>query len=81
MYKIKRFSYLKVPNISEEQYYDIMNHNVLDPLDSIANKIGDTGIVSIDKKSRNIKAITGPLKKWNKYKIDKAMKNKNGSHK
>lgn len=72
MYKIKRFSFqVKVPTINEEQYYDVVDHGILDPLDNIADKIGNTGIISIDKKSRNIKAVTKPLKKWHEYKRTK----------
>jgi hypothetical protein len=80
MYRIKRFSSLsiKVPDklkVSEEDYYKVVDDTIINPLDDFAEKISNTGIVSIDKKGRNIKTITNPLKKWHKYKRNK-IKNK-----
>lgn len=80
MYRIKRFSSLsiKVPDklkVSEEDYYKVVDDTIINPLDDFAEKISNTGIVSIDKKGRNIKTITNPLKMWHKYKRNK-IKNK-----
>lgn len=81
MYRIKRFSSLsiKVPDklkVSEEDYYKVVDDTIINPLDDFAEKISNTGIVSIDKKGRNIKTITKPLKRWNEYKKNKLNRNK-----